>query len=152
MQNCPGSTKLCEKRLVFADMCAGNGFRLKNKYVRETAKIGCALFSNLYQYGLNALLVELEELSSGVAPNRHSLFSHVVVCKIPLLARALGLKAYAAARPSAIATIGYLVYKSRGCHVVRASWSRYHDQELRERLSAAILRVTSSESCPEIFG
>ena len=32
------------------------------------------------------------------------------VCKIPLLARALGLKA-AAARPSARATIGYLVYK-----------------------------------------
>ena len=31
------------------------------------------------------------------------------VCKIPLLARALGLKA--AARPSARATIGYLVYK-----------------------------------------
>ena len=33
-----------------------------------------------------------------------------VVCKIPLLARALGLKA--AARPSARATIGYLVYNT----------------------------------------
>ena len=32
------------------------------------------------------------------------------VCKIPLLARALGL---AAARPSARATIGYLVYKGQ---------------------------------------
>ena len=31
----------------------------------------------------------------------------MIVCKIPLLARALGLKA---ARPSARATIGYLVY------------------------------------------
>ena len=45
-----------------------------------------------------------------------------VVCKIPLLARALGLKAYAAARhsayaaarPSARATIGYLVYNILG--------------------------------------
>ena len=34
-----------------------------------------------------------------------------VVCKIPLLARALGL----AARPSARATIGYLVYNKKGC-------------------------------------
>ena len=33
--------------------------------------------------------------------------SKSLVCKIPLLARALGLKA---ARPSARATIGYLVY------------------------------------------
>ena len=38
----------------------------------------------------------------------------LIVCKIPSLARALGLKAeqnYAAARPSARATIVYLVYK-----------------------------------------
>ena len=33
-----------------------------------------------------------------------------LVCKIPLLARAIGLKA---ARPSARATIGYLVYNDR---------------------------------------
>ena len=39
-------------------------------------------------------------------PERHD----TLVCKIPLLARALGLKAECA-RPSARATIGYLVYK-----------------------------------------
>ena len=34
----------------------------------------------------------------------------ILVCKISLLTRALGLKAAAAIRPSARATIGYLVY------------------------------------------
>ena len=38
-----------------------------------------------------------------------SFLYQLVVCKIPLFARALGLKA---ARPSARATIGYIVYKS----------------------------------------
>ena len=42
--------------------------------------------------------------------------SILLVCKIPLLARALGLKAeHTAARPSARATIGYLVHK----HITR---------------------------------
>ena len=47
--------------------------------------------------------------------SRPAIFSRAcfaIVCKIPLIARALGLKAEAA-RPSARATIGYLVYKFR---------------------------------------
>ena len=41
-----------------------------------------------------------------------------VVCKVLLLARALGLKAeHAAARPSARATIGYLVYNIVCCKI-----------------------------------
>ena len=51
----------------------------------------------------------------------------VIVCKIPLLARALGPKAYAAARPSARATIGYLVYKS--CEKYGVRW--YCERALR---------------------
>ena len=40
-----------------------------------------------------------------------ALCTFILVCKIPLLARALGLKA----RPSARATIGYLVYNIHSC-------------------------------------
>ena len=55
-------------------------------------QLGCVLFSNLY--GLNAILIRLDELRSGdtklfeicqreVAPHRHSLFSHVdVTCTV----------------------------------------------------------------------
>ena len=50
----------------------------------------------------------------------------MLVCKILLLARALGLKAYAAARPSAHATIGYLVYKPSA----RTSKSILHTKRL----------------------
>ena len=49
---------------------------------------------------------------SGMMIYHSTLEYHVIACKIPLLARAFGMRAEAA-RPSARATIGYLVYKSR---------------------------------------
>ena len=55
--------------------------------------------------------IDGHECRSGPDQMYYTLFCRVIcifVCMIPLLARALGLKA--ATRPSARATIGYLVY------------------------------------------
>ena len=61
---------------------------LMTRLLEYPRTLGCSLFSKFL--GLNAVLVELDELSSGVpsflksdhrevAPHRHSLFSHVGV-------------------------------------------------------------------------
>ena len=65
-------------------------------------------------------------------------FWQAFVCKIPLLVRALGLKAEAA-RPSARATIGYLVYKASLRAGKTLFWSTMYTRPLvaRPRLSHA---------------
>ena len=68
------------------------------------------------------------------------------VCKIPL--RALGLKAeQAAARPSARATLGYIIYKRLFTRACSATWCivykmPYFRARLAERTSKGILYTT----------
>ena len=70
-----------------------------------------------------------------------------LVCKIPLLARALGLKAeHAATRPSARATIGYLVYKVFSTNNIKTESSKS-----KICLKFSILLVITGKRKPQIL-
>ena len=72
----------------------------------------CCFTSEIVYY----IILQLRDLMLHIETGLDTLIILIglLVCKIPLLARALGLKA--APRPSACATIGYLVYNRATYH------------------------------------